>query len=219
MDQVKAAGGVDAPVVHDDSSSRWPLDQVPGLGQIPGLDQLPTTSARSPASDQIPGLQDLLNGDPSQALAAAAQRAAGQRPDRSEPRRPAERSRPGSGNRQRSGGDRARHGHVDSRRLRPGAQPDRDDDVRLGSAGNADDRAARPARHRDDRGRPWAERAVELRRPNGDVTCRSPATKRRDAATDTRGSMAATCFIKVTGDSFVTPADVKAIAEQVEAVR
>ena len=94
MDQVNAAGGVDAPVVHDDSSSGGLLDQVPGLGQIPGLDQLPDDLSQIPGLDQIPGLQDLLNGDPSQALQQLLNELLGQR-CRSEPRRPAERSRPG----------------------------------------------------------------------------------------------------------------------------
>ena len=86
MDQVKAAGGVDAPAVQDDSSSSNPLSQVPGLGQIPGLDQLPNDLSQIPGLDQIPGLGAPAERRSEPGLAAAARRAARQRPHRAEPR-------------------------------------------------------------------------------------------------------------------------------------
>ena len=164
MDQVNAAGGVDAPVVHDDSSSGGLLDQVPGLGQIPGLDQLPDDLSQIPGLDQIPGLQDLLNGDPSQALQQLLNELLG---NGAVPSPDDQQSAPDQGGATDNGQaviglvtvTSTPDGYV------AGAQPDRDHDDRLGSRGTSDDRAARPPRARDDRSRPWAERSVELRRP------------------------------------------------------
>ena len=53
IDQVKAAGGVDAPVVHDDSSSSGGL-RSPASARSPVSTSCPTTSARSPASTRSP---------------------------------------------------------------------------------------------------------------------------------------------------------------------
>ena len=219
MDQVKAAGGVDAPAVQDDSSSSSnPLSQIPGLGQIPGLDQLPNDLSQIPGLDQIPGLQDLLNGDPSQALQQLLNELLGNDPTAPSPDQGGQGTTPDQGS--GSSDVQPALGLVTVSSLPDGYAQERNQIATTQSGSGLQ-----------------GTQTIVLRGPRGIVTIeaeRGPnaqstydgtngddvqigghdAKKTSDGYAWVDGDL----FVKVTGDSFVTAADVKAIAEQVEEI-
>jgi len=217
MDQVNAAGGVDAPVVHDDSSGSGLLDQVPGLGQIPGLDQLPDDLSQIPGLDQIPGLQDLLNGDPSEALQQLLNELLG---NGAVPSPDDQQSAPDQGGATDNG--QAVIGLVTVTSTPDGYVQERNQIATTTTGSGVE-----------------GHQTIVLRGPRGLVTIEADRGPNAQSSyddlngdvTDLAGHEAkdisdgyawvdgGDLLITVTGDSFVTPADVKAIAEQVEAVR
>jgi len=217
IDQVNAAGGVDAPVVHDDSSSGGLLGQVPGLGQIPGLDQLPDDLSQIPGLDQIPGLQDLLNGDPSEALQQLLNELLG---NGAVPSPDDQQSAPDQGSGTDNG--QAAIGLVTVTSTPDGYSQERNQIATTTTGSGVE-----------------GHQTIVLRGPRGLVTIEADRGPQSQASYDDLNGDSTTIagqdakaitsgfawvadgdlLIKVTGDSFVTPADVEAIAEHVEAVR
>ncbi len=218
MDQVKAAGGVDAPAVQDDSSSSNPLSQVPGLGQIPGLDQLPNDLSQIPGLDQIPGLQDLLNGDPSQALQQLLNELLGNDPTAPSPDQGGQGTTPDQGS--GSSDVQPALGLVAVSSLPDGYAQERNQIATTQSGSGL--QGTQTIVLRGQRGIVTIEAE---RGPNAQSTYDGTngddvqigghdAKKTSDGYAWVDGDL----FVKVSGDSFVTDADVKAIAEQVEAI-
>ena len=217
MDQVEAAGGVDAPAVHDDSDTSGLLGQVPGLGQIPGLDQLPDDLSQIPGLDQIPGLQDLLNGDPSEALQQLLNELLG---NGAVPSPDDQQSAPDQGGGADNG--QAVIGLVTVTSTPDGYAQERNQIATTTTGSGVEGHQTIVLRGprglvtiEADRG-PHAQSSYDDL--NGDVT-QIAGHEAKDITDGYAWVEDGNLLVTVTGDTFVTAEDVKAIAEHVEAVR
>jgi S1-C subfamily serine protease len=211
MDQVEAAGGVDAPAVHDDSDSGL------GLGQIPGLGQLPDDLSQIPGLDQIPGLEDLLNGDPSQALQQLLDELLGNgtAPNPDDPQSAPD---PGSG----SENAQPALGLVTVAPTPEGYAQERNQIATTTTGSGVEGHQTIVLRGPRGLVTIEAERGPNAQSGYDDLNGDETQIAGHEAKDITNGYAwveDGDLLVKVTGDTFVTPEDVKTVAEAVEAVR